>query len=333
MSGSQSSHPLDLAARREILSGGVKIERTPLLVPSFSSRVPEIEKVFRTCEEFIDGPLLVSAYDIAKGHLLPPYDFGSLVFLDSGGYEVSRDPDLADVSSYEPLTEDWSQKEHEEVLQSWKPSVPTVVVSYDHPRHRYPIEEQIERGKALRWPDRAVRELLLKPENSRQRFIQLEAVLGHAKDLGKFDIIGVTEKEIGNSVLERMKNIAKLRMALRQNGLETPIHVFGSMDTITTLFYFVVGADIFDGLTWLRYAFKDGNTLYRQNYGALELGLSTKAPMIEALCWSRNDHYLRDMELEMRRFLVGRDFETFKHHGERLAVAYKTIEEELEDNK
>jgi hypothetical protein len=39
------------------------------------------------------------------------------------------------------------------------------------------------------------------------------------------------------------------------------------------------------------------------------------------------------MELEMRRFLVGRDFETFKHHGERLAVAYKTIEEELEDNK
>jgi len=32
-----------------------------------------------------------------------------------------------------------------------------------------------------------------------------------------------------------MKNIAQLRRALDKAGLETPIHVFGSLDTVTTL--------------------------------------------------------------------------------------------------
>ena len=72
---------------------------TPLLVPSFSSRVAEINNIFRASEEFIDGPFLVSAFDIAKQYIDPPFDFAGAVFLDSGGYEVGSHADLSDVSS------------------------------------------------------------------------------------------------------------------------------------------------------------------------------------------------------------------------------------------
>ena len=55
-----------------------------------------------------------------------------------------------------------------------------------------------------------------------------------------------------------MKNIAQIRRALDGVGLDTPLHVFGSLDTVTTPMYFMAGADIFDGLTWLRFAFYNG---------------------------------------------------------------------------
>ena len=58
--------------------------------------------------------------------------------------------------------------------------------------------------------------------------------------------------------------------------METPIHVFGSLDTVTTPMYFLAGADIFDGLTWLRFAFHGGYTVYKHNYGALKFGVATK---------------------------------------------------------
>jgi hypothetical protein len=319
-----------LAGKRELRVAGTRIERTPLLVPSFSSRVPEIEKVFRACEEFIDGPILVSAYDIGKGLLLPPFDFGSIVFLDSGGYEVSTETDFSDVSGQAPLSTDWPEKAHTEVLKAWNPKVPSVVINYDHPKARHPMKAQIANAKEFAVPAGMAREFLIKPETCDQRFVHIGSVIAHARDLATFDVIGVTEREIGNSVFDRMKNLARLRLALRKVGSDPPIHVFGSLDTVTTLFYFVAGADIFDGLTWLRYGFKDGNTLYKQNFGILDLGFSMKTPIVEAMCWSKNYQYMKDMELEMRRFLNGYDFGSFQYHGRLLAAAYKSVEEELE---
>jgi hypothetical protein len=143
-------------------------------------------------------------------------------------------------------------------------------------------------------------------------------------------VIGFTEKEIGNSVFERMQNIAKIRLALNKAGIVSPIHIFGSLDTVTTLFYFVTGADIFDGLTWLRYAFKDGRTLYRQDFGITDLGIGVKFPRVEALCWGRNYQYMKEMELEMRRFLKAHDFAVFRYHGDLLRSAFQSIEEEVE---
>lgn len=127
-----------------------------------------------------------------------------------------------------------------------------------------------------------------------------------------------------------MENIATLRLALNRAGLETPIHLFGSLDTITTPMYFVAGADIFDGLTWLRLAFKDGYTMYKHNFGALALGVDTKAHMVDARCWFNNYYYMKEMQLQMRRFLNDHDFACFKHHGDLIKEAYQSIAEAME---
>jgi hypothetical protein len=321
---------LPLAERRELKFPNGFSLRTPLLVPSFSSRVPEIDKVFSTCQQFLNCPFLISAFDVGKGYLTPPFDFAEALFLDSGGYEVGPCRDLSDVDSEPTGTpQDWSEEQHSSVLNSWSPGVPTVVISHDHPLIRIPIEEQILRCKKLPLSSESARELLLKPETRDQKFIKIKPVLDHAEQMFPFQAIGVTEKEIGNSVLDRMLNIARLRQGLKRANLNIPIHVFGSLDTITTLFYFVAGADIFDGLTWLRYAFDEGRTVYRQDFGIRQIGIGTKTPSVEATCWWRNYDYMGEMQREMRRFLNDHDFKEFKYHGDDLKAAYVSVEEEV----
>jgi hypothetical protein len=273
---------------------------------------------------------LISAFDIAKEYLKGPFDFAGAIFLDSGGYEIGPGSDLSDVSSVPSgKPEEWSPEQHAAVLSSWPTNVPTVVISYDHPLVQLPVSEQISRARRSAIPANAAREILLKPETRNQKFIQMDSIAAQVQHLHHFQAVGITEKEIGNSVLDRMRNIAHLRRELKRVHLDLPIHVFGSLDTITTLFYFIAGADIFDGLTWLRYAFNQGHTIYRQDYGIGEFGVDTKSPKVEALCWSKNYSYMREMQLEMRRFLIGHDFEVFKYHGSILKAAYENIFEEV----
>jgi hypothetical protein len=320
---------IELAEKRGLAFPDKTKFRTPLLLPSFSSRVPKIDSIFRTVRDIIEGPILISAYDIKYNHLTTPYDWASAIFLDSGGYEISKDTDLSDVGDELTTERKWKAGEHAELVSNWTSPTPLVVVNYDHPKDRFTFKEQIDKALQLKLPPNAIREILLKPETIEQHFIKMESLLKDVRRLAEFDIIGVTEKEIGNSVLERTQNVARLRLALRSVGVESPIHDFGSLDTTTTLFYFVAGADIFDGLTWLRYAFKDGRTLYKQDFGITDIGVSTKSPAIEAVCWSRNYNYLRRMELEMQTFLNAYDFNAFSHHSTLLKSVAESIEESV----
>jgi hypothetical protein len=250
--------------------------------------------------------------------------------LDSGGYEASKDAELSDFGERDHHPKDWTREYHETQLSKWKPAVPSVIISYDHPKERLPIKDQVARAKAMA-PGRSdlIREILLKPETEGQTLLRIENMIGAVHELAEFDVIGVTEKEIGNSVLTRMQNIARLRIALEKAGLEIPIHVFGSLDTVSTPLYFLAGADIFDGLTWLRFAFHEGYTLYKQNYGALHLGVKTPAHVIDGRCWNNNYYYINELELQMRRFLNANDFSSFKFHGEHFRAALETVKEAI----
>jgi hypothetical protein len=320
-----------LAKRRALKLNGQEIERTPLLIPSFSSKgFPEVDNIIKYCSELIDGVMLVSAYDLHYGKVKPPFNFPSLIFLDSGGYEASKDTELSDFGDKEHKPKPWTQAMHEAQLANWKPRVPTVLISYDHPRERLPIKAQVERAKAMApGRDGYLREILLKPETAAQRFLQMANIIKNVHRLEDFDVIGVTEKEVGNSIFDRMKHIAELRRALEKVGLETPIHVFGSLDTITTSMYFLAGADIFDGLTWLRFAFHEGKTIYKHNYGAIKFGISIKSEVIDGKCWNDNYYYLSEMQLEMRRYLNSNDISVFGSRADLFQAALQSVTEAI----
>jgi hypothetical protein len=215
------------------------------------------------------------------------------------------------------------------VLSNWSSIRPLVVVNYDHPQLRCSFAEQIDKALETKLPSNAIREILLKPETQGQHFIQIESLLRVVRRLDDFQVVGVTEKEIGNSVFERMRNVARLRMTLNDVGIKSPIHVFGSLDTTTTLFYFVAGADIFDGLTWLRYAFREGRTLYKQDFGITDVGVMVKAPAVEAVCWSKNYNYLQEMQRQMRQFLNAYDFRVFSYHSAQIKSVLESVEESV----
>jgi hypothetical protein len=318
-----------LAKKRSLQLDGLEIARTPLLVPSFSSKgFPQVAKIIETTEEVIESAVLISAYDLYYHHITPPFDFASLIFLDTGGYEASKDLDLSDLGDRDYAPRQWSQEMHESALATWDSRIPTVIISYDHPKERLPIKTQIQRAKRIASSRTSVlREILIKPETKGQTLVKVESIASNIHALADFDIIGLTEKEIGNSLLSRMENIARVRLALDKAGLDKPIHVFGSLDTISTPMYFLAGADIFDGLTWLRFAYREGYTIYKHNYGAVELGVREKAHLIDARCWFHNYGYLKDLELDMRRFLKQHDFRELKYHSEMFREAYESIAE------
>jgi len=280
-----------LAKKRGIYTASEVVIRTPLPLPSFSSKgFPEVKNILATTSEAIDGEILVSAYDVAHGHITPPFDFAQGIFLDSGGYEASRDFEFSEITHQPYQPADWTLDQFQQVIKAWDSARPTVFVSYDHPNERVSTLEQIERAEqTLPTGHSRFREILFKPETNANDETNIDALVSNIHRVSKFDVIGVTEKEIGASLQARMVSIARIRRALDDAGLsDKPIHIFGSLDTISTPLYFIAGADIFDGLTWLRFAYHEGMTIYRENYAALELGSQIKSDLVDARCCFAN---------------------------------------------
>jgi hypothetical protein len=217
-----------LAAKRSISLNGQEIDRTPLLVPSFSSKgFPDISKILSANSELISGPILLSAYDLHFANIQPPFDFASLIFLDSGGYEAAKDyqfSDLSDTHETDHSPKLWTAELHSSVLAQWNSLVPTIFICYDHPRERISLPEQISRANSLlAGQSNIMREVLIKPFSERQKYLQIPEIIAQIHSLAGFPVIGVTEKEIGRSIFDRMKNIALLRKALSAAGLEPVI--------------------------------------------------------------------------------------------------------------
>jgi hypothetical protein len=319
------------AKRRTLrLEGSVEF-KLPMLLPSFSSKgFPKVQKLFKACEEYISDEVLVSAYDVFYKKIAPPFDFASVIFLDSGGYEVSKDADLSEIYEGDHVGKEWSLQIYTKLVKTWRSLSPTVFVSYDHPKHRTTTRDQIARARKLKLPrGNHGRSLLIKPETEAATRVQLEQIIPTINLMKDFAVIGVTEKEMGNSILGRMLNIARLRLALDAHHIDKPIHIFGSLDTISTYLFFLAGADIFDGLTWLRYAFVDGDTIYRHSFGATQMPLNVNSDIVEGRCWSNNYQYMQQMRLNMIKHVNDGEFKHFGKHHDLIRSAYQTMCAEL----
>jgi hypothetical protein len=317
---------------------GVSLQ-TPLLVPSFSSKAlgfnkagkSELKKVFEVASVGLTDIMLVSAFDLAYGHLKPIMRaITDVVIIDSGGYEVS---DLQDFSAvhWEPArfreAAGWSEEKLCEVYEHWPEHIPAILVSFDRPDLRYSLEDQIERARQLfsAYPGQMYT-LLVKPESESEAYIQAKNVIAHVGKLKDFNVIGFTEKELGDSVLNRMENVAAVRLAMDDAALRIPIHVYGSLDPITSVLYFLAGAEMFDGLTWIRYGYADGFACYYHNYSARKIGIAETEEYVKAKTRQDNLGYLLELKYKMQNFLRDSDFRIFGDNAELLRESYALLQ-------
>jgi hypothetical protein len=303
------------ARRSKIILGTQPVAETPLLLPSFSSKgFPEVRKIMDLMGEFITTPILISAYDVHYRLISQKITFSQLLFLDSGGYEARIEHDLSEAygSLHKPRA--WTKRLHERVVARWTSRWPTIAISFDSPAQFLALSKQIHNAQQIRedYP-RLLWEFLVKPESSRDTVIPIEKLLKRVPQLRGFAVIGLTEKELGDSVFDAMISIARLRNELDAAGLAIPIHIFGSLDALTSVLYFLAGAEIFDGLTWLRFGYYEGKTIYSQNYGVLRdsegLRRSTNERHFEM--WRNNYYYLGKLRTQMINYERTKDLAHF----------------------
>lgn len=317
---------------------------TPLLVPSFSSKgfaTPsldgrsEIAQIFETTAEFITEASLISAYDIFYEHLPSPSDMPftpDLLFVDSGGYEISGDYGYSATSRPFHYPQEWTSENLQSVVDSWPSHIPAVFVNYDHPTQRRPFDDQLASALAFfaEVPTH-LRLFLLKPETRDQQFLTktLTAAIGRPTDLARFDIIGITEKELGPSMIQRMSQLARLRLSLDEADVHTPIHVFGALDPVSVCLYYISGAEIFDGLSWLRYGYKDGLATYTHNLGAVQYGLHVRDDLVRTRAMADNYYALQALQQRMLEFQATGDFTKLSPHATLTSDAFDSLKTRL----
>lgn len=314
---------------------GVKF-KTPLLVPSFSSKgfslqnrrinkkfskVSELYNVVLGCRELFTESLLVSAYDLYYKLIPPPQEIycTDVTIIDSGGYETSQLYDFSGINKINHEVKKWEPDFLDVVISKWPREYPSIIVNYDHGNIRQALEDQITNAKKFfkKHGNEIMSDFLIKPETKDQTQIQVQNVISKIHSLSSFDVIGLTEKEMGDSILNRMVNISKIRGALDGANINRPIHIFGSLDPITSILYFFAGAEIFDGLTWLKFSYHGGVSMYTHNYAALnkEIGIHIKDIQLKIKAVTNNLTFLERLKYVMMDFHATCDFSVFEEIG------------------
>lgn len=290
----------DLCQRRSIAKYDVE---TPLLVPSFSSKgFTKPQDIWNSLNSFLPQATLISGYDLYYDHFSNLEGCPSLLFIDSGGYEARKDYDLSEIYAAEHHPQSWSEQKYYEALNSLPELFSNLVlVSYDDLVTELSFAEQVKRARDFldRFPEAAT-DFLVKPSGA--EFLDSDVLIANIRLLQGFDIVGLTEKELGTSIQERISNVIKIRLALDQNGMGTPIHIFGCLDPLSIWLYYLCGADIFDGLTWLRLAFIEDMAVYRNNWAILQSNADIGGRDLEIISWIENLRYLSQQKLKMVRF-------------------------------
>lgn len=323
-----------LAHTRQVrLSNGLEFT-TPLLIPGLSSRavgpIPiqtlgERESPLETCsivhsEALVaatDDSLLVSAYDIFHNFLVDSAAFSSgfkqsryaiprLLVIDSGWYEKNGGPPAGPFAGEltEPLS--WQEPQYLATIDGLDGELTPIVVNWDHIGS---YDEQIAHAQSFFGARPSVGStLLLKPPPG-SRFHRFRTLSDETvANLRAFDIIGVTEREIGESILDRLQAITELRRHLDRVEVDAPVHVFGGLDPLYTPLYFAAGAELFDGLGWLRYAYREGVAMHREAAALLDRQ-STKRSLqsLHSVSFTNLDE-LRRLTDDLRRLAFSGDW-------------------------
>jgi hypothetical protein len=333
------------ASLRHPIAGDIDL---PLLIPAFSSkgfglrktrngREREYTPVAYELSDFARHErkaVLISAYDLHFQYfdapdLLSdrPEDFlrnVRVVFFDSGGYELTPDFDSTEPRDYPHAIrfDEYGQAEYEAVLQrytSLAEPLPLTITNFDYGSQGKPLNVQIEEARALfgRFPGYGT-DFLMKPFTERATVVNpADLSATDFANLRGFDIIGVTEKELGRNLLTRLTAVASLRNGLDEAHNSAPIHVWGGLDPIMSCLYYFAGAQIFDGVSWLRYAYRNGISVIRECHSVLDpdLGVGTARTLNHAEASVSNLNYLNRLSVQLQQW-VDYEGETFRFFHE-----------------
>jgi hypothetical protein len=322
---------------------------TPLLVPSLSSKgfqfrqngLSEVAAYLEVARDHLTESLLISAYDLHHGHLPDAdrllghdhwssvYSAPSLLIVDSGGYELSPMWDGSEVYRGQRAALPFTREEHERLVDRLPRDRDLLVITYDHlmaGEERPGYGEQLKEAAAF-FGIRTylMGDVLLKPPPG-ARFVVARDLAPHAVELAAFDVVGVTENELGDTLLDRLVAVAALRTSLDEAGIAAPIHLFGALDPLFVALYFMAGAELFDGLTWLRYGYHAGVSVYRESAGLLDGDLDVPGSLRGGHAQLRFLAALADLKRSLRRWVeLGGDFTVLPHHREELERAYRAM--------
>ena len=286
----------------------------------------------------IEDSLLISAYDIKHRLLADGDSFMSgfkdsryaqprVLVIDSGWYEKNGVPPGSQFAVNAKETLDWEEEHYSSVIDTLDGDVCPIVVSWDH---RGPYEEQIHRAQDFfGGRGHLASDLLLKPPSG-SRFHNFDKLsVEHIANLRAFDVVGVTERELGETILDCLVEIAKLRQRLDDARVLSPIHVFGGLDPLFAPLYFAAGAEIFDGLGWLRYAYREGVAMHWTAGTLLDTQITKRSVQAQTWVSLQNLDEISRLSEEMRRFVLKReDWDVF-YRGNSLRPVFESLQERL----
>lgn len=349
-----------MLARRTRLSlhDGCSID-LPRLVPAFTSKGfpffppgtekrSEVTHALELTGTLLEDSFLISAYDLHHRHLIKPHRFfknTEVLFVDSGGYEMGLEFDSTEPKRESHNPKPFSATDYQRVLRRFPQNLPIVITNLDwKTSSANSIEDQILAAQELfhQFPQ-FTSDFILKPRKTKRgekkgelrKELPLTELLAEVSKLRAFDIIGVTEKEIGKNLLARLKNLARLRVALDREGVDAPIHVWGGLDPVITPLYFFAGAEIFDGVSWLRYAYRNGIAVYRDCSEVLNFSIETSFDHVRFKAMVENLSVLRRLTSSLRSFVdsKGQSFSMFEWNQEALQRAYAVLSTQIPELK
>jgi len=334
------------ARSRQVRLAGLSLN-TPLLIPSVSSRgfpldpagFAESNLFLNYAKDSLDEVLLVSAYDLehrtledaaallSGGGTGTALDRPQLLVVDSGGYETGQSWESGHVDRSDRLVKPYNTDMFASVVDRLPQGRPLLVVSYDGPDvPRGTYAQQVARAQVFfATRPHLASDILLKPPSG--RWHTPRELVPAAPDLSRFDVIGFTEVELGDSPLDRLITLAELRQILRSASITAPIHLFGALDPLFTPLYFAAGAEIFDGLSWMRYVYWDGLAVHADAGALLRSEDDDTQLLRETRRVVLNLGQLRELKRQMQRYAAkgSGGFDEFGVHGKLLSNTYATM--------
>lgn len=232
------------------LDTSIKQIKTPFFFPAISSvkTNEELLQYYKIIRESGYPGFLVSAYDIHRdkqfqvilNDLARTTESAKVMTLmDSGNYEAFWHKD-----------KHWSDEHFEEILKSTKVDI---AFSFDiYCEKDISIKEhtkEIVRSAAKTASVQSYGTTAPIIHGNKDNIAQIvEEVLNNLTP----EIIGVTERDLGHSLIERANTIKQIRQAIDKRRTGIPLHVLGTGNPCSILVYSVMGADLFDGLEWCK---------------------------------------------------------------------------------